>query len=90
MISEEKIIISIVEMIKESGVSVREISSRLGKKYSTLQRELNPKDKLVRLSVSTAFNIMSFVWENRNIPPLPLQFMCESIGFEPIPMGDGK
>ncbi len=60
--SGDKTMTSLTEMaqkaVLESDIPTREIAARVGKRYSTLMREINPYDEGAKMSAETLVEIM--------------------------------
>ena len=62
------------DMISE-GRAGREVAAKLGKRYSTLMRELNPYDQSAKVGAQTMLEIMLATGDIR-----PLEYMAKRLG----------
>ena len=72
-------------MLLDSPIPPREIATAIGKPYSTLLREVNIYDTGAKLGVETMFKIIQHTGNAK-----PLEFMAEQLGYEVLPMEEGR
>jgi hypothetical protein len=67
--------------VLESDIPTREIAARVGKRYSTLMREINPYDEGAKMSAETLVEIMRVTGDIS-----ALELMAKRLGYrlEPI------
>jgi hypothetical protein len=68
--------------VLNGDIPAKDIADKVGKKYSTLMRELNPYDEGAKLSPETLVELMRIT---KDITPLKV--MAESLGYKVIPAG---
>jgi len=64
------------DVVFGSEMKAREIAAKIGKRYPTLLRELNPADIGAKLGLSTAYHIMKITGNVK-----PLEFMASELGY---------
>lgn len=69
-------IIGVIREILTQTNGIEEITSKVGKTYPTLMREINPYDRNAKLGIETLFEIMKITNDIR-----PLEYIAKELGF---------
>lgn len=69
-------LINVLHDMISDGRKGRIVAARIGKRYSTLMRELNPFDPSAKCSAQTMLDIMETTGDVR-----PLEFMAHELGY---------
>lgn len=77
---KETTIITVIREVLAQTDGIEEVTSKIGKTYPTLMREINPYDKNAKLGIETLFDIMKVTRDIR-----PLEYIANELGFRVVP-----